>query len=95
MLLTPSTYQRRLLFFTPPQHVYCDSYKCSHGYALIDNYDAVTCKRGKCDQSRCCDKICSGYDCPKHYELVHDADTTVCKDYQCSDDQCCKRGEAY
>ena len=83
------------VIFSPAQNVYCDSYKCSYGYALIDNADDVECKRGKCKESQCCDKVCSSYDCPKYYELVHDADSTVCKDYKCTKDQCCKKGETY
>ena len=82
------------VIFSPAQNVYCDSYKCSYGYALIDNADDVECKRGKCKESQCCDKVCSSYDCPKYYELVHDAGSTVCKDYKCTKDQCCKKGEA-
>ena len=73
--------------------VYCDSFKCSSGYTLIDNADQQECKNGKCEKSLCCNKVCSSYDCPKYYELVDDADSTVCKDYKCTKDQCCEKGE--
>ena len=78
----------------PPQRVYCDSYDCPYGYALIDKADDVKCKWGKCKKSQCCDKVCSSYDCPDYYEPVDHADTTVCKDYKCTKDQCCEKGES-
>ena len=67
----------------------CASFECPYGYALVDDADDEVCKYGKCDKSKCCDKVCSSYDCPKYYELVDDSDTTVCKDYKCTKDQCC------
>ena len=73
--------------------VYCDSYKCPYGYALIDDADHEECKYGKCEKSKCCDKVCSSYDCPKYYEPVDDSDTTVCKDSKCTKEECCKKGE--
>ena len=73
--------------------VYCDSYKCPYGYALIDDADREECKYGKCEKSKCCNKVCSSYDCPKYYEPVDDSDTTVCKDNKCTKDQCCQKGE--
>ena len=72
----------------------CESYKCPYGYALIDDADHEECKYGKCEKSKCCDKVCSSYDCPKYYEPVDDSDTTVCKDSKCTKDQCCEKGES-
>ena len=76
------------------QKVYCDSYKCPYGYALVDDAAYMKCKWGKCDKSQSCDKVISSYDCPKYYELVDDADDTVCKNNKCTKDQCCEKGEA-
>ena len=73
--------------------VSCDSYECPYGYALIDDADHEECEYGKCEKSKCCDKVCSSYDCPKYYELVDDSDTTVCKDSKCTEEECCKKGE--
>ena len=72
--------------------VYCDSYNCPYGYALIDDADHEECEYGKCEKSKCCDKVCSSYD-PKYYEPVDDSDTTVCKDSKCTKEECCKKGE--
>ena len=71
----------------------CASYKCPYGYALIDDADHEECKYGKCEKSKCCDKVCSSYDCPKYYEPVDDSDTTVCKDSKCTKEECCQKGE--
>ena len=46
-----------------PQRVYCDSYDCLYGYALIDNAEDVKCKGGKCSKDQCCQK---GEAIPKH-----------------------------
>ena len=70
--------------------VYCDSYKCPYGYALIHDVNHEECKYGKCEKSKCCDKVCSSYDCPKYYEPVDDSDTTVCKDSKCTKEKCSK-----
>lgn len=81
--------------FHLPQNVFCDSYNCPWGWAVVhDAYD-IKCKWDTCDKSQCCDKVCSSYSCPKYYELVDDADHVVCKDYKCSRDKCCEKGETY
>ena len=75
--------------------LYCDSFDCPSGYALIDTADDEECTNRQCKTSTCCDKVCSSFTCPKKLALVEDADTTVCKDNMCTSDQCCKDGESY
>ena len=70
--------------------VYCDSYECPYGYALIDDADHEECEYGKCEKSKCCDKVCSSYDCPKHYKLKSGYDKIKCDYSGCTTDKCCK-----
>ena len=70
--------------------VYCDSYKCPYGYALIDDADHEECKYGKCEKSKCCDKVCSSVDYPKHYKLKNGYDKIKCDYSGCTTDKCCK-----
>ena len=74
--------------------IYCDSFQCSDGYALIDNADREECRWGKCSDSQCCNKVCSSFDCPTNLLPVEDSDTTVCEDSGCTEDLCCEMGKA-
>ena len=78
---------------TISDRVYCDSYDCPSGYALIDDADGKECNKGKCNRSVCCNKVCSSFDCPSNLSPVEDSDTTVCKNDECTRRQCCEQSE--
>ena len=75
--------------------IYCDSFQCSDGYALIDNADREECRWGKCSDSQCCNKVCSSFDCPRRFSPVEYSDTVVCKDFGCTKRLCCEKGDTY
>ena len=83
---------RCALTFAPKtsDKVYCDSYKCPHGYYLIDDADDVECKWGRCRKYKCCERYCSSYKCPKHYTWKSGYEKIKCKDSWCTTDKCCE-----
>ena len=69
--------------------IYCDSVECSYGYVLIDDAADTECKKGKCQESQCCDMVCSTFDCPAGSTPKADSDKTKCSKSVCTSKKCC------
>ena len=75
--------------------IYCDSVKCSDGYAPVPAAADKECKKGVCTESQCCDMVCSSFDCPPTHSLVENANTTVLSTSGCTQKRCRQLGEKY
>ena len=74
--------------------IYCDSFECSYGYALVKAAADEECRRGVCTESQCCELVCSSFDCPSENPPVENANTTMCRPSGCTANRCCKMGKS-